>query len=158
MDEILVLKKKLETANLDRAELVGKLITAYHDRFGEEAIQIARKILRERGISMGETLRSQMGGKVTDLRKFREHLTDVLGTTARGEKVISEQKYLEVKATYCPWVDAWRRGGLNSEFLCDIISESDRGVAEGASKGMTNTADHGLALGKDHCKIVWKLK
>ena len=157
MNEISDLRKKLETANLDRAELVGKLIDAYYDRFGEEAIQIARRVLRQRGISMGEKIRLLMGGRVSDLRTFRENLTNVLGTTSKGEKVINEQTHLEVKVTYCPWVDAWKRAGLNSELLCDIISESDIGVAEGASKNMICTSDHGLARGRNSCKIEWKL-
>ncbi len=158
--------KRLGRGSADKVWTVTSLALAYLDRFGEEALDLVKKIGYGRGVRNApriEKLMKEAGADFNDPREVRKYLREnngFLGYVEHADDKVEVKPdgkiRVEYRITRCPWVDVWNEMGIPKEmqFKLDSCLGVQTDTATMEYFNIKYECDQGMPQGRDCCKFV----
>lgn len=126
----------LDKETMRRAEYIARILIEMKKRFGEESLEIARKVIYQIGYEKG-TLRAnimQAEGKENNLENLAKLVSHKNAQLYLGNQVSICDEEMVVKEDYCPLPRKWKEMGMQDEQIisfCLLFDQVDKGMVEG---------------------------
>ena len=144
------------------------------EKYGDEAIQHAKKELRKSMVAHYKKIFDSMNLKKRDLGAFHEFFmkeviapVEIMGTVG-GVVVERTERKVVTRDTKCTSLEAWKTYTDKPWIMCDIESEVEQGMAEAMNPKMVYTqysgrkvkgkTQWGLSKGKPNCEFIMEMK
>ena len=150
----------------DKVWVVTSLILAFMNEYGDEALEIVKKVgwaRGERNAPRIEKLMREARANFNDPREMRRNLRESVGFLGYVEHaddnvVVNPDGKIRVeyRVRKCPWVDTWNEMGLSKELQLKLDSclglQSDMAITKYFN--IKYECDQGLPRGRTCCKFV----
>ena len=148
-------KSEFEKCYQEKGGQLIDVIWIVYTKYGNEGLDPIKKYFYDYGVKMGKNIRSKVSHDLTNF-------LPVFGSCFAGaslftsmEPHIKQKKVIEYRESGCPLVLMARKQGARADVICDVFSEIDRGVADGA--GLKLACDKGFSRGKPYDVFRWEI-
>lgn len=150
----------LDKETMRRAEYIARILEALQDKFGDEVMEIAAKVIYALGYEKG-AMRAEMvraAGADPDLPSLAKLVSHATAQLYLGNRVEANQDEMVVKEEYCPLLVRWADMGFAEDKIigyCMLFDQVDKGMVEGYNPDFTAELSGcwGLAE-KGYCQML----
>jgi len=137
---------------------VGALLRKHPD-----AKELLKDIMRERGRKMAEQLMAEVEPSIALKRDaitwwecYKRFIDPYVKSRIMGLKLLKLTPTMcRFRFTHCAFIKGWAYATITPEDMCEILKETERGLAEGINPDLELTEFHpGLARYEPYCQLT----
>jgi hypothetical protein len=130
-------------------------LEAVRQIYGTEGLKVIGEANRRHGLNLGHSAIDAGNLRRGDLRSIFEFF-DAAHPYFGFELEVQDfnDNKLDLKVTYCPWLDSFRARGAGDD-ICEWITLIDEGIGQAVDPDVTLTIPKCMMRGDDYCIYRW---
>ncbi len=157
-------RQLLDKESMRRAEYISRILEALREKYGDEVIDIAARVIYDLGHEKG-VLRARLmqeKGQPNDLPNLANLISHEIARLYLGNTVDVSEDELVVRENYCPLIKKWNDMGLPDDKIvayCALFDQVDKGMVEGYNPDFVADLTGCLGLAnKGYCGMVVRMR
>ena len=154
----------LDKETTRRSEYIARILDALSDRFGEEVMDIAAKVIYNIGYEKG-VMRSKMvkeDNQQNDLPSLANLISHTTAQLYLGNQVEMRKDTMIIEEDYCPHPKKWKEMGFPLDKIvryCLLFDQVDKGMIEGYNENFEAELTGCMNLGRNGvCQMLVRKK